>query len=224
MYPQRPMLLGPMFAAGAAGTVPSGRLQGKVIIVSSLLDREATPWQAEWYRRRFDQLLGRDGPNRYRLWYMDHALHGYNEDRVDRDRSISYLGALHHALRDFSAWVEEGTPPPANTSYRIVAALIAAAPGTGKVVSARRDLDGTGQFAAAAILPASPSPRTMVRRTGALRQAGNLFRYAQGRKRARRQHRLALCQHPEPGAGVGGGQVVSVSSSRVSASGWVVIA
>lgn len=120
MYPQRPMLLGPMFAAGAAGTVPSGKFQGKVIVVSSLLDREATPWQADWYRRRFDQLLGADAPNRYRLWYTDNALHGYNEDRVDPDRSISYLGVLHQALRDLSAWVEKGTPPPANTGYKVV--------------------------------------------------------------------------------------------------------
>lgn len=119
-YPQRPMLLGPMFAAGAAGAVPSGSFQGKVIIVSSLLDREATPSQADWYRHRFDQLLGADGPNRYRLWYMDNALHGYNEDRVDPDKSISYLGALHQALRDVSAWVEKGVAPPANTSYRVV--------------------------------------------------------------------------------------------------------
>lgn len=120
MCPHRPMLLGPMFAAGAAGTVPSGKFQGKVIIVSSLLDREATPWQADWYRRRFDQLLGADAPNRYRLWYTDNALHGYNEDRVDPDRSISYLGVLQQALRDVSAWVEKGTPPPTNTSYKVV--------------------------------------------------------------------------------------------------------
>ena len=47
MYPQRPMLLGPLFAAAAAGTVQSGRFQGKMIVVASLLDREALPWQAD---------------------------------------------------------------------------------------------------------------------------------------------------------------------------------
>lgn len=203
LYPQRPMLLGPMFAAGAAGTVPSGKFHGKVIIVSSLLDREATPWQADWYRRRFDQLLGADGPNRYRLWFMDHALHGYDEDRVDPDKSISYLGALHQALRDVSAWVERGTPPPATTSYKVVdgqivtpasaaarkgiqatvaltangaaraevrpgqqvalTGTIAVPPGTGKVVSALWDLDGSGKFTTFAKLPARPAAQVTVR-------------------------------------------------------------
>ena len=215
LYPQRPMLLGPMFAAGAAGAVPSGTFQGKVVIVSSLLDREATPWQADWYRRRFDQLLGADAPNRYRIWYMDNALHGYNEDRVDPDKSISYLGALHQALRDLSAWVERGVPPPANTSYRVVdgqivtpanaaarkgvqpvialaangsaraevqpgqqvglTATITVPPGTGKVVWARWDLDGSGQFATSATLPATPQARVRVRSSVNFNLPGTYF-------------------------------------------------
>ncbi len=215
LYPQRPMLLGPMFAAGAAGGVPSGSFQGKVIIVSSLLDREATPWQADWYRRRFDQLLGADGPSRYRLWYMDNALHGYNEDRVDPDKSISYLGALHQALRDVSAWVEKGVAPPANTSYRVVdgqivapataaarqgiqavigltangaaraevrpgqqvrlAGTITVPPGTGKVVWAAWDLDGSGKFASAAKLPTRPAARVTVRSSVKFDKPGTYF-------------------------------------------------
>ncbi len=215
MYPQRPMLLGPMFAAGAAGAVPSGNFQGKIIVVSSLLDREATPWQADWYRRRFDQLLGADAPNRYRLWYMDNALHGYNEDRVDPDKSISYLGALHQALRDLSAWVERGIAPPANTSYRVVdgqivmpataaarhgvqavvsltangsaraevkpgqsvalVATITVPPGTGKVVLARWDLDGSGKFASTATLPGKPAPRVTVRSSVSFDKPGTYF-------------------------------------------------
>ena len=215
LYPQRPMLLGPMFAAGAAGTVPSGNFQGKVIVVSSLLDREATPWQADWYRRRFDQLLGADAPNRYRLWYTDNALHGYNEDRVDPDRSISYLGVLHQALRDVSAWVERGVAPPANTSYQVVdgqvvvpataaarrgvqptvaltangsaraevkpgqqvslAATIAVPPGTGKVVWAHWDLDGSGKFVTRAALPARPQASATVRTSVSYDTPGTYF-------------------------------------------------
>jgi hypothetical protein len=215
LYPQRPMLLGPLFAAGAAGKVPSGKFQGKVIIVSALLDREATPWQADWYRRRFDQLLGAKGPSRYRLWYMDNALHGYNEDRVDPDKSISYLGALHQALRDVSAWVEKGTPPPANTSYRIadgqvvlpasaavrqgiqpvvslaangkprvevssgqrvaLKATITVPAGTGKVVQARWDLDGSGEFATVGQLPARPQARVTVRSSVSFDKPGTYF-------------------------------------------------
>ena len=58
MYPQRPLLLGPLFAAAAAGTVQTGRFEGKMIVVESLLDREALPWQADWYRARVHEHFG----------------------------------------------------------------------------------------------------------------------------------------------------------------------
>lgn len=47
-FPQRPMLLGPLFTRGTAGTVPTGAISGKMIMVACLLDREAYPWQADW--------------------------------------------------------------------------------------------------------------------------------------------------------------------------------
>ncbi len=215
LYPQRRMLLGPLFAAGAAGSIPSGHFQGKVIIVESLLDREAFPWQADWYRRKFDGFLGKDGPGRYRVWMTDNALHGYTEDREDPSRTISYLGALHQALRDVSAWVERGVAPPANTSYQVVdgqvmvpasaaarhgiqpvialtangsaradvkpgqpvalAATITVPPGTGKVVWAAWDLDGSGAFATQGKLPARPAARVTVRSSVSFDQPGTYF-------------------------------------------------
>jgi hypothetical protein len=119
LYPQRPMLLGPMFARGAAGTVPTGKFNGKIILVESLFDREAFAWNADWYARRFDAHFGKDAPNRYRVWFTDRALHGYNEDKDARTRVVSYLPVLQQALRDVSAWVERGVAPPASTGYRI---------------------------------------------------------------------------------------------------------
>jgi hypothetical protein len=215
LYPQRPMLLGPMFAAGAAGSVPSGHFQGKVIIVESLLDREAFPWQADWYRRKFDGFYGKDAPNRYRVWMTDNALHGYTEDREDPSRTISYLGVLHQALRDVAAWVENGTPPPTNTNYKVVdgqvvvpataasrqgiqpvvslsangsaradvhpgqlvnlAGTITVPPGTGKVVWAHWDLDGSGKFATAATLPARPAAKVNVRSSVSFDKPGTYF-------------------------------------------------
>ncbi len=119
IYPQRKMLLGPMFTAGAAGSVPSGKFNGKIILVQSGLDREAVPNQADWYRRKFDQLYGKEANNKYRLWFTEHALHGYNEDKDARTRVVSYLPVLQQALRDVSAWVERGVAPPANSSYKL---------------------------------------------------------------------------------------------------------
>lgn len=214
-FPQRRMLLGPLFARGAAGTIPTGHFHGKVIIVESLLDREAFPWQADWYRRRFDEYLGPDAPNHYRVWLMDNALHGYTEDAQDPTRSISYLGALHQALRDMSAWVEQGTAPPATSSYVVadgqmiipatakarhgiqpvvsvtangharvtvrvgqpvnLVADVAAPPGTGAIVQAAWDMDGSGQFARSAALPTRHRSRARIRTTVSYDRPGTYF-------------------------------------------------
>ncbi len=128
LYPQRKMLLAPMFAKGAAGTVPTGKFTGKIITVDSMLDREAVPWQADWYRRRFDANYGKDAVNRYRIWYTENALHGAAEANGAPTRAINYIPLLQQALRDVAAWVEKGKPPPASTSYKVVDGQVILAP------------------------------------------------------------------------------------------------
>ena len=120
VYPQRPMLLGPLFTRAASGVVPGGKFKGKMIVLSSLWDREAFPWQADWYRSKVKENLGDSTDSHFRLWYTDHALHGDLSKQEDPTRTVSYLGVLQQALRDLSAWVENGVAPPANTNYRIV--------------------------------------------------------------------------------------------------------
>jgi hypothetical protein len=118
-HPQRPFLVGPVFAAGAVGGLPSGAFSGRMILVSCLYDREAFPWQADWYRRRVVEHLGDAEADRFRLWYVDQALHGDSEAQEHPTRTVSYLGALHHALRALAAWVEDGVEPAPTTRYRI---------------------------------------------------------------------------------------------------------
>ena len=128
LYPQRRMLLAPLFAAGAAGKVPTGRFNGKIIVVGSMLDREAVPWHSDWYRQRFNAIYGKDAPNRYRLWFTENALHGPNEDKAAPTRVVTYLPVLQQALRDVAAWVEKGTVPPSTTAYRLVDGQVALPP------------------------------------------------------------------------------------------------
>lgn len=120
LYPQRPMLLGPLFTKATAGSVPSGNFDGKMILVESLWDREAFAWSADWYRARVQTHFGAATDQHFRLWYTDHALHGDSTAQEDPSRTVSYLGVLHQALRDVAAWVEKGTPPAATTSYSVV--------------------------------------------------------------------------------------------------------
>ena len=120
LYPQRPVLVGPLFAAGAAGTVQRGEFAGKMIVVESLLDREAYPWQADWYRSKVREHLGESTDDNFRLWMTENALHGDSEKQEHPGHTISYLGVLQQALRDLAAWVEDGVDPAATTFYELV--------------------------------------------------------------------------------------------------------
>ena len=62
---------------------------------------------------------GAEAGNKYRLWFTEHALHGSNEDKGAATQVVSYLPMLQQALRDVAAWVEDGTPPPANSGYNV---------------------------------------------------------------------------------------------------------
>jgi hypothetical protein len=119
IYPQRRMLLGPIFAANAGGTVQSGKFKGKMILIENLWDREAFPWQADWYRTKVQENLGGQLDDNFRLWFTDHALHADVSMQEDPTRTVSYIGVLQQALRDLAAWVEQGKAPPASTSYKI---------------------------------------------------------------------------------------------------------
>ncbi len=120
LYPQREINLGPLFAMGAAGTVPSGKFHGKIIVVQSGLDREAFPWQADWYAERFREHLGDKADEYYRLWFTENALHSPDESERAPTRVISYMPVLQQALRDVARWVEKGVPPPDTSGYRVV--------------------------------------------------------------------------------------------------------
>lgn len=119
LYPQRPMQLGPLFTRAASGVLPSGKFEGKMILLESLWDSEAFPWQADWYRSLVKENLGENTDNNFRVWFTDHANHADFANPGDPTRLVSYLGVLQQALRDLSNWVEKGVSPPASTSYKI---------------------------------------------------------------------------------------------------------
>lgn len=119
LYPQRPMLLGPLFTRSAAGVLPNGKFNGKMILICSLWDREAFAWQGDFYREKVKANLGNKEEEHFRLWYTDHALHGDLTKQEDPTHTVSYLGVLQQALRDLSAWCEKGIAPPATTNYTI---------------------------------------------------------------------------------------------------------
>lgn len=114
-YPQRPRLLGPSFQQNAGGSLPSARYHGKMIVVETMMDYDAFPWQADWYRKKVEANFGARANDRFRLWMVDHAVHG----GPSTARTISYDTVLQQALRDVAAWAERGIAPPPTTNYRV---------------------------------------------------------------------------------------------------------
>lgn len=119
MYPQRPMNLGPMFTRGASGVMPSGKFKGKMILLQSLYDREAFPWQADWYKTQVENHFKDRTNDHFRVWFTDRALHGDFEKQEFPTQTVSYLGVIQQALRDLAQWVEKETPAPESTTYTI---------------------------------------------------------------------------------------------------------
>lgn len=120
IYPQRPVIMGPVMQEMGSGSVENGRPNCKVIILESLMDESAFPWQGDYYRR----LVERENPDReskdlVRLWYMEHCMHTDCEEGNggDHQHIVSYLGALHQGLLDLSDWVERGIEPALSTNY-----------------------------------------------------------------------------------------------------------
>lgn len=119
VYPQRPVLVGPVIAGHGAGSVQSGTPNCKVIILESLMDESAFPWQADWYRSLIRKNAGTEDEDVMRLWYMEHCMHTDCEEGNggDHQHIVSYLGALYQALLDLSDWVERGIVPAESSGY-----------------------------------------------------------------------------------------------------------
>lgn len=118
VYPQRDVLVGPTGTYNSTGSVLGGRINGKVLLLACLMDVDAYPWQADWYRSLVRDALGPDFAESCALWFVDHAHHENPLTPLQAAHVTSFSGALQQALRDLAAWVEEGVRP-VETSYRI---------------------------------------------------------------------------------------------------------
>jgi hypothetical protein len=118
-YPQRGVDIGAAGTLGATGQIPTGRFNGKMIVVECLHDGDALPWQADWYRQKVEAAEGAHVDDTYRLWYVDNANHTDPTTEALESHAVAYSGTVHYALRELSAWVEQGVVPPATSAYRV---------------------------------------------------------------------------------------------------------
>ncbi len=118
-YPQRGVDIGAAGTLGATGQIPTGRFNGKMIVVECLHDGDALPWQADWYRKKVEHVEGPHVDEKYRLWYVDNANHTDPTTETLETHAVAYSGTVQYALRELSAWVEQGIAPPPTSEYRV---------------------------------------------------------------------------------------------------------
>ncbi|MET0430150.1 MAG: PKD domain-containing protein, partial [Microvirga sp.] len=126
-YPQRSLVIGPLVLGSSSGNAAySGTINGKVIIVDNLLDVDALAWRADWYAKRVRASLGQQGfQSNFRLYLNERADHIEGEKTgAAASRLINYWGSVEQALRDISAWSEQGKAAPASTGYTVSDAQI----------------------------------------------------------------------------------------------------
>jgi hypothetical protein len=119
LYPQRKTLAGPVFCGNGPGCKQNGMIQGKIIICASLMDEQAYPWQADWYRRKVASEHDGKDTDYCRLYYFDNVLHDDITASVDELHATSYIAGLKQALIDLALWVEEGVEPLPSSHYEV---------------------------------------------------------------------------------------------------------
>ena len=127
IYPQRDVAIGLVGTSNTAGCIPQGKVTGKVLVIECLLDIDALPWQADWYRSQVEAALGPKLDDSFALWYIDNANHENPLTTQANARIVSYSGALQQGLRDLAAWVETGKHP-GNTAYDVVETQVTVPP------------------------------------------------------------------------------------------------
>lgn len=118
-YPRRAVDVGAAGALGSTGQIATGRFHGKMIVVECLHDGDALPWQADWYRTKVEADQGTRADDNYRLWYVDNANHTDPTTEAQQTHAVAYSGTVQYALRELSAWVEQGIAPPPTTEYQV---------------------------------------------------------------------------------------------------------
>ncbi|KAM0345707.1 hypothetical protein ACHAPU_006362 [Fusarium lateritium] len=118
LYPQRDVLIGPAISKSASGnSTHTGNITMKMIVMDNLLDFDAYPLHADWYKDQVHKAKG-DLTDHYRLYYSDNTNHAmWNIDAPYTSRVVDFTGLYQQHLRDMMVWVEHNVDPPKPTKY-----------------------------------------------------------------------------------------------------------
>ena len=95
---------------------PTGRFNGKMIIVQNSADKECWPSCARAYVESVASVLANDLDDRFRIWWTQNSPH-VPPSGAAATRLVGYEGMYNQALLDLISWVEDDVPPPPSTQY-----------------------------------------------------------------------------------------------------------
>ena len=122
LYPQRQLLLGPLFTARCGGRGADRAFStARSSSSNSLLDREAVPWQADWYRQQFDAHYGKAAPATVTACGTPKTRCTANiEDKDASTRVVTYLPCCSRRCAMFRPGSKRARRRPPIPSYRVV--------------------------------------------------------------------------------------------------------
>jgi hypothetical protein len=104
------------------GTLETGEIKFKTIIMENLLDNRSFPYTASFYH---SQIVKAIGPARaddmVRIYYNDNADHAdlFEIKGEDNGFTVGFGGIWLQALIDLTNWAEKGVPPFSSTRYSV---------------------------------------------------------------------------------------------------------
>jgi hypothetical protein len=123
LYPQRGNTVANFFTKTTASALLTGRITAKMLMVQTMMDIDAFPWGADWYRATVRSAVGDAFDDRYALWFIDHAQHDNPQTPLARAHAVGFSGVLQQGLRDLARWVETGVKP-SEPRYQVVESQI----------------------------------------------------------------------------------------------------
>lgn len=97
--------------------VPSGKFNGKMIILQNAQDCDASPSSARAYIKSVKEILDKTLDKYFRIYWTENARHIQPITPVESTRYIRWGSIVSQAMYDLIKWIEEGISPPPSTNY-----------------------------------------------------------------------------------------------------------
>jgi hypothetical protein len=104
------------------GTLETGKINFKTIIVENLLDNRSFPYTASFYHSQIVKAMGAArADDMIRIYYNDNADHAdlFEIKGDDNGFTVGFGGIWLQALVDLTNWVEKGVTPFPSTRYSV---------------------------------------------------------------------------------------------------------